>query len=88
MYIVVVVYRVGVICRRCGSKIEIEDEYVAGVRAAEMAALYQPAGRKSDVVNTAWQKTLTCGNSWCRKTFRYRREDLLLYDGQAPIDGF
>jgi hypothetical protein len=80
---VVVAYRVGVICRSCRQRIEIEDEYIQGVRAIEMAAaLYKPIGKSfPDLVNVAWQEALTCGNPHCGKTHEYRGDDLLLYDG-------
>jgi hypothetical protein len=83
MYSVVVAYRVGVICKSCQQPIEIEDEYIRGVRAIEMAtALYQPIGKnRPDFVNVAWQETLTCGNPDCRRRHEYRGGDLLLYDG-------
>ena len=63
-YSVVVAHKVGVICRSCGERIEIEDEYIRGVRAADMAAaLYKPIGKSPpDFVTVAWQETLTCGN--------------------------
>jgi hypothetical protein len=62
---------------------EVEDEYVRGVQAGEMAAaLYKPAGGSvTDFVNSAWQATLTCGNPACGKTHEYRGGDLLLYRG-------
>jgi len=80
---VVVAYKVGVICRSCGQKIEIEDEYIQGVRAIEMAAGFykQVAEKFADFVNVAWQQVLTCGNPDCGKTDEYRGDDLLLYDG-------
>jgi hypothetical protein len=81
MYSVVVAHKIGVICKSCGEKIEIEDEYIPGVRATEMAVFYKPLGKKfADVVNVAWQKSLTCGNPDCGKTHEYRGDDLLLYD--------
>ena len=78
----VVAYRVGVICRDCRGRIEVEDEYIRGVRAIEMAAaLYKPIAKNSpDFVNAAWQGTLTCGNPDCGKTHQYRGDDLLVYD--------
>ncbi len=82
MYSVVVAYRVGVICKSCRWKIEVEDEYIRGVRATEMAAaLYKPSGKGFPDFVDAWQKTLTCGNPDCGKTREYRSDDLLLYDG-------
>jgi hypothetical protein len=79
---VVVAYRVGVICRSCRRRIEIEDEYIRGVRASEMAAaLYKPFGtRFPDFVNVAWQETLTYGIRIAGNA-PVRGEDLLLYDG-------
>jgi len=83
MYRVVVAYKVGVICRKCGWRIEIEDEYIRGVRAMEMAAaLYKPAPEKfANFANVAWKQILTCGNPDCGKTDGYRGDELLLYDG-------
>jgi hypothetical protein len=83
MYSLMVAYRIGVVCRSCRREIEIEDEYVRGVRAVEMAAaLYKPSGKGlPDFVNAAWQKTVTCGNPDCGKTNEYSGDDLLLYDG-------
>ena len=82
MYSVFVAYRIGVICRNCGGRIDVEGEYIQGLPARQMAAaLYQPIGRSfPDFVNVAWQETLTCGNQDCRKTHRYSGGDLLLYD--------
>jgi hypothetical protein len=82
VYPVVVGLRVGVICKDCGRKIEVEDLYLRGVRAAEMAAaLYKPTvGNSPDLVNAAWQGTLTCGNPDCEKTHQYSGGDLLLYE--------
>src|SRR6478672_11000233 len=81
MYSGVVPYRVGVICKSCGSGIEVDDEYIQGIRATEMAAaLYKPAGRTfSDFVNVAWHETLTCENPDCGQTREYRGGDLLVY---------
>ncbi len=83
MYSVVVAYRVGVICKSCGGRIEIEDEYIPGVSAIEMAAaMYKRSGKGSpDFVKAAWQETLTCGHPDCGKTYEYRGDDLVLYDG-------
>lgn len=83
MYRVVVAYKVGVICRSCGRTLEIEDEYIRGLPAKEMAAsFYKPVAEKiADFANAAWQQTLTCGNPDCGKTDEYRGDDLLLYDG-------
>jgi hypothetical protein len=83
MYRVVVAYKVGVICRSCGWKIEIEDEYIRGVRAVEMAAAFYKSVTETspDFRNMAWQETLTCGNPDGGKSDEYRGDDLLLYDG-------
>jgi hypothetical protein len=76
-------YQAGVICRSCRRGIEIEDEYIRGVRASEMAATLYDAIRKRvpDFLNSAWRKTLACGNPDCGKTHEYKCDDLLLYDG-------
>ena len=83
MYSVAVAYRVGVICRSCRRRIEIEDEYIRGIQAVEMAAaLYKPVPTDfPDSVNVSWQETLTCGNPDCGRTHKYCTDDLLLYDG-------
>jgi hypothetical protein len=77
-----VVLKIGVTCKHCGKRIPVEDEYIPGVRGAELAAsLYQPDGlRTSDFVNKAWQKRLSCENPGCRQTREYASSDLLLYD--------
>jgi hypothetical protein len=36
-------FKVGVICRSCGRTIEIEDEYIRGISAIEMAAVFYKA---------------------------------------------
>jgi len=62
---------------------EIDDDYLPGIRGAEMASLYhsQPAeGKIADSVITPWQKTLTCENPDCRETHTYGTDDLRLYD--------
>jgi hypothetical protein len=80
MYSVVVAHKVGVICKSCGQRIEVEDQYIPGVRATEAAVFYMPVGKKfADVVDVVWQTALTCGNPDCWKTHEYRGEDLLLY---------
>jgi hypothetical protein len=86
MYSVLLAHKAGVICKTCGEAIEIEDDYIPGIRGTAIAAsLYQPflpvEVRTVDFVNRAWQKTLTCGNPDCGKTHEYRGDDLLLYDG-------
>jgi hypothetical protein len=72
-------------CKSCGGAIEIEDEYIPGIRATEMAAvLYagfsRAAGEQSAGGDTTWRKTLTCGNSRCGNMHEYRSDDLLLFD--------
>jgi len=79
-----------VLCKSCGKGIEIDDEYIPGIRGAEMAAsLYKPfyklfskpiEGKIVDSVIRPWQKTLTCENRDCGKTHTYRTDDLRLYD--------
>lgn len=81
-----VALKVGVTCKSCGGVIEIEDEYVRGIRPIEMATVlyagfHEPAGEEAADVKIAWRKTLTCEKSDCRKTHSYRSEDLLLFDG-------
>jgi hypothetical protein len=90
MYSVVVAQKLGVLCRSCGRGIEIGDEYIPGVRVAEIAAsLYGhfckrfPDSVEREIVGPVdrpWQKTLTCGNPDCGKTNTYRTDDLRLYD--------
>jgi hypothetical protein len=78
----VVAKKIGVRCENCGERIQIEDEYIPGIRGAEISArLYQPvAVRTLDLVNTAWQKRLTCENPACQQTYTYTGSDLLLYN--------
>ena len=75
-------HKIGVVCKNCGQKIQIEDEYIPGIRGTEIAAsLYQPVGGRSvDFANGAWRKTLTCENPDCRQTHEYAGSDLLLYN--------
>jgi hypothetical protein len=85
MYSVVVALKPGVLCKSCGKGIEIDDEYIPGIRGAEMAAsLYTVSrpvkGKIVDSVIMPWQKTLTCANPDCRKTHTYGVDDLRLYD--------
>lgn len=76
-------YKVGVICRKCGRKIEIDDEYIHGLEAAEMAArFYKPVAEKfAGFANAAWRKRLRCEHPECGKTNEYNGSDLLLYNG-------
>jgi hypothetical protein len=83
MYSVFVAIRIGVICRNCGGRIDVESEYIQGLPARKWraSALYGPVGRRfPDFDNMGWQETLACGNPDCRKTDRYESADLLLYD--------
>jgi hypothetical protein len=74
--------KAGVICKSCGEGIEVEDEYIPGIRGAEVAAsLYRSiGGRNVDFVNRAWHTTLICRNPDCRQTHEYAGSDLLLYN--------
>jgi len=76
-------FRLGVSCKSCRCPVEVEDEYIHGIRAAEMAAaLYKSVGREfSDFRNFEWRKTKICGNPGCRKTHDYTVDDLLVYNG-------
>gem|GEM_PF-1645181 len=49
--------KIGVSCKHCGKRIQVEDKYVSGIRGAELAAsLYQPGRlRTFDFMNRAWQ---------------------------------
>ena len=82
MYSVVVAFRVGVICKSCGQVIEIEDEYIRGVPAIEMAAgFYKPVQEQFRYsLDVSRQQKVTCGNPDCGKTHEYRADDLLPYD--------
>ena len=89
MYSVVVAQKLGVLCRSCGRGIEIDDEYIPGVRVAEIeASLYGPFCKRFKSVereivgpvDRPWQKTLTCENPDCGKIHTYRTDDLRLYD--------
>ena len=56
-----VAHKIGVICKSCGERTEVEDEYIPGIRATEMGAFYKPLGKQlADVVNVVWQKALSC----------------------------
>jgi hypothetical protein len=87
MYSAVVAQKPGVLCKSCGEGIEVDDDYLPGIRGAEMAAsFYQHFSMpvKGNLVDSAirpWQKTLTCDNPDCRKTHTYGIDDLRLYDG-------
>jgi hypothetical protein len=81
MYSVVVALKPGVLCKSCGEGIEIDDDYLPGIRGAEMAAsLYKHFSTPINSAIRPWQKTLTCGNPDCRKTHTYGTDDLRLYD--------
>ena len=75
-------HKIGVICKNCGERIQIEDEYIPGIRGTDIAAsLYQMAGERTlDFVNRTWQETLICQNPDCRQTQDYTGSDLLLYN--------
>jgi predicted RNA-binding Zn-ribbon protein involved in translation (DUF1610 family) len=86
MYSVVVAQKPGVLCKSCGKGIEIDDEYIPGIRGAELAASLYTVSKPVEVkivdsVIRPWQKTLTCTNPNCGKTHTYRTDDLRLYDG-------
>jgi hypothetical protein len=86
MYSVEVAQKLGVLCKSCGKGIEIDDEYLPGIRGAEMAAsLYRHFSKPGEgkIVDTAirpWQRTLTCEDPDCRETHTYGTDDLRLYD--------
>ena len=89
MYSVVVAQKLGVLCKSCGKGIEIDDEYLPGIRCAQMASLYGPSYKHFlkptkpgalDSTNKPWQKSLTCANPGCGKTRTYETDDLRLYD--------
>jgi hypothetical protein len=80
MYSVVVARKVGVLCKSCGKGIEIDDDYLPGIRGAEIAAsLYKLSAKPVSSIRP-WQKTLTCENPNCRETHAYGTGDLRLYD--------
>jgi hypothetical protein len=58
---------------------EIDDEYIPGIRGAKMAARLYSATTVIDR-SAAWERTLTCGNPDCGETHEYRSDDLLLYE--------
>lgn len=74
--------KVGVICKNCGEGIEVEDEYIPGIRGRELAASFYHlvAERIVDFVNRTWRKTLICANPECRQTHEYTGSDLLVYN--------
>ena len=74
--------KIGVICKGCGEKIPIEDEYVAGLSALQLArSLYQSgSGSISDSVTAAWRRSLDCENPDCGQTHEYTGSDLVLYN--------
>ena len=86
----IVAQRTGVLCKGCGKGIEIDDEYIPGIRAAQMAAgLYGHfykhflKSARQGVIDSdkkPWQKTLTCATPGCGKPHTYTTEDLRLYD--------
>ena len=86
MYSVAMPQKLGVFYRSCGKGIEIDDDYLPGIRGAELAArlykhLYKPVeARVLDSAIGPWQKTLTCENPDCRETHTYGVDDLRLYD--------
>jgi hypothetical protein len=86
MYSVVVAQKPGVLCKSCGKGIEIDDDYIPGIRGVQMAASFygrfSKPGQRT-VVDSAigpWQRTLTCENPNCSETHTYRADDLRLYD--------
>jgi hypothetical protein len=74
-------HKIGVICKSCSEAIEVEDQYVPGIRGVEMAEnLYKPMKKSgSELANRAWRKTLVCGNPGCRRPHNYDGSDLRLY---------
>ena len=82
MYSVGVAFKMGVICRSCRHEVEVQAEYVRGLRTTQMAAaLYTPVkSHVPEFVNLEWLETLTCENPDCGETYRYNGNDLLLYE--------
>ena len=87
LYSVVVVQKVGVLCKSCRQGIEIDDDYIPGLRTTEIAAqLYQsfqwhfPRRVALGSVPRQWEKTLTCGS--CASAHTYTTSDLCLFDEQ------
>ena len=83
IYSVVMAGKLGVHCKSCGKEIEIDDDYVRGIRGVQMAAnLYMHLSTKAKVAASRirpWRKTLTCENPACRETHTYGTYDLCLY---------
>ncbi len=64
---------------------EIDDEYVPGIRATEMAAVlyagfHGDTPEASPVVKATWSRTLACAKSDCGEVHEYRSGDLLLFE--------
>lgn len=74
--------KIGVICKNCGQRIPVEDEYVPGIRAVPLAiSLYQPGtGGRPDSASRVWRKSLNCENPDCLRTHNYTGGDLVLYN--------
>jgi hypothetical protein len=80
MYSVAMAQKLGVFCRSCGKGIEIDDDYLPGIRGAELAArLYKHLYKPVSAIRP-WQKTLTCENPDCREAHTYGADELRLYD--------
>jgi hypothetical protein len=86
VYIVVVARKLGALCTRCGRGIEVDDDYVPGIRGPEIAAsLYKPflkpveGGITSSAIQP-WRRTLFCENPTCRESHIYGTDDLRLYE--------
>jgi len=90
--------KIGVLCAGCGKQIEIDDEYVPGIRGGQLATnvglpeqieiVYKnlPKSIQAKIPHLAirpWQKTLTCENPDCRQTHAYGSRDLRLYDDES-----
>jgi hypothetical protein len=80
--VVFVAQKVGVVCKNCGTEIEIEDDYIPGIQGAEVTARFYGSRRSEtvDVVNRSWQRTLTCGNPSCGRARDYGADDLVLFE--------
>lgn len=83
MYSVAMARKLGVRCKSCGREIEIDDDYIPGIRGVQIAAnLYMHLSTKAEVAASRirpWQKTMTCENPGCRETRTYGTDDLCLY---------